>query len=148
MEFQLFKRQVYHKVLDVIFKSLKQPSQEGQAVTCGDGITRVFFPAIPIHSLDSEEAAGTCAVRGAAALYPCPRCLVYKNNLHKVLNQCSFRTDEQTAAVLSQLKTASSKTQAEAILQAKGLHNIRVCHYYLFPILSNRHYKECILGCG
>ena len=56
VEFGLFRKKVYDKVLQKIFKTLETPSQEGEAVKCGDGISHVLFPGISIHSLDGEEA--------------------------------------------------------------------------------------------
>ena len=59
--FGLFKWEVYHKILQRIFKTLEIPSQQGEAVKCGNGLHCVLFPGIPIHTLDGEEAWNTCA---------------------------------------------------------------------------------------
>lgn len=89
VKFAKFKREVYHKVLCIIFSTLKDPSQIGDTIHCGDSIMRVIYPGIIIQALDGEEACYSCGTRGARALHPCPRCLVSKGNLH-VLSSRSF----------------------------------------------------------
>jgi hypothetical protein len=109
-----------------MFQSLELPSQEGEAVKCGDGVHRVFFPAIPIHSLDGEEAWCTCAARGAKADHPCPRCLAHKSELHKTTGDFPFRTVKAMRLACKQANAARSKTAAEEILKQNGLHNVQV----------------------
>jgi hypothetical protein len=127
--FGLFKREVYHKVLAKIFKSLEIPSQEGEAVNCGDGIFRVFFPGIPIHSLDGEEAWATCAARGASADHPCPRCLVHKKELHILTKEYPLRTVKAMRKVYKESLAAHTKALTDEILKGAGLHQVTVCIY-------------------
>jgi hypothetical protein len=104
------------------------PSQEGETVTCGDDITRVLFPGIPIHSLDGEEAGCTCAARGQKADHPCPRCLVHKSELHKVLKDCPLRTVEAMHHACQQAKAAKTKSAVDQIMRKHGLHDVWVCY--------------------
>jgi Plavaka transposase len=84
LEYANFKRNVYHKVVDVIFDPMKGASYNGMALYCGDKIKRVLYPGIPIEALDGEEACSACACRAALANYPCPRCLVHHNQLDMI----------------------------------------------------------------
>ena len=145
MEFGLFKREVYHKVLKQIFKSLEVPSQEGEAVQYGDNISRVFFPGICIQSLDGEEAWWFCATWGASADYPCPHCLVYKAELHKVLNSCSFWTVKDKHHAYKQAMVASTKASGEEIMKKNGLHKVQMHEYLISYIIFTKKFQECFL---
>lgn len=125
--FGLFKWEVYHKVLQRIFQTLQLPSQEGEAVKCGDGIHHVFFPGIIIHSLDGEEAWYSCAAWGAGADHPCPRCLVHKSQLHEVTKEFPLRTVKTMRRAYKQAVAAQTKAATEVILKANGLHKVEVC---------------------
>ena len=125
--FGLFKWEVYHKILQRIFKSLEIPSQQGEAVKCGDGLHRVLFPGVPIHALDGEEAWNTCATRGASADHPCPHCLVHRDELHKVIKSSPNRTVNTMHKVYKQAMKAPTKAIAEDILKTHGLHKVIVC---------------------
>ena len=85
-----------------------------------------------IHSLDGEEAVCTCGARGALADHPCPRCLVYKDNLHMVLRNSPFRTVKAMRTVYKQAMAASTKTGAEEIMRKNGLHKVLVYILYFF----------------
>lgn len=106
---------------------------------CSDGLHRIFYPGIPIHSLDGEEAYCTCGARGAAADHPCPRCLVYKTDLHKVTKKYDMRTSESMQAVYSQAQNASTKTATENILKNNGLHQVKVMctSFYIILIFAD-----------
>ena len=73
-EFLRFKNEVYQKVLQKVFSSLRHHSHNGDAHTCADGITRVLYPGILIESQDAEEAAYFCGCRAASTNHPCPKC--------------------------------------------------------------------------
>ncbi|KAJ7082343.1 hypothetical protein C8R43DRAFT_1092786 [Mycena crocata] len=105
-----FKREVYHKICGVIFKSLVRPSRD------------VLFPGIPYHKLDGEEACPMCACRAALADFPCLRCLVPKVELHSLLKKFTPRTTASMKHVYEDAVLAHNKTDREHILQAYGLH--------------------------
>ena len=68
--------------------------------------------------------------------------------MNKILQEYPLHTDKQMAAVVRQARNAPSKTAAEAILKANGLHNIWVCYHNLYSstiILFDQFQKECIL---
>ncbi|KAJ7768112.1 hypothetical protein DFH07DRAFT_1008731 [Mycena maculata] len=117
-----FRREVYHKVCGIIFKSLLGPARNGETVKCGDGIDRVLFPGIPYHSLDGEEACTMCACRAALTNFPCPRCLVPKTELHFLSKQFTLRTTATMKQVYDAALVARTKTDQERLLQSNGLH--------------------------
>ncbi|KAJ7253263.1 hypothetical protein C8J57DRAFT_1660481 [Mycena rebaudengoi] len=122
--FAKFKRDVYHKVLGVIFCSLRQRSHSGEAVFCGDLILRVLFPGFLVLSLDGEEACIICNCRASLADFPCPRCLAHQSMLHVLLAHQAFeqRTSQSMQKVYQQALHAPTKVASEKILQTHGLH--------------------------
>lgn len=134
VEFAQFKREIYHKVFDVIFGTLKVSSFIGEAVVCGDLLTRILHPGFLIHSVDGEEACGTCGTRGAKANHPCPRCLVSKENLYLLASHSTPRTQTNMKQLYHKAKALSSKTARAQLLKDSGLHLVKVS-LRLFPCL-------------
>lgn len=130
-EFQRFRREVYHKVLAIIFESVCKRSHQGEGVKCGDGLARVLFPGLHILSLDGEEACAACACRSGQANYPCPQCLVPKEALHKITESFTLRTTESMRKVYENAKYAPNPTQREALLIEHGLHFTEVSSTFL-----------------
>ena len=106
---------------------------------CGDGATRVLHPGILIESQDGEEANCFCACRASGhANYPCPKCLVYKDQLYNVTGSFEPRTSESMRLVIQRASGARTKTDKEKILQAFGLHDIQVCFSHLHISNNNK----------
>ncbi|KAI0266604.1 hypothetical protein BGY98DRAFT_1102511 [Russula aff. rugulosa BPL654] len=125
-EFAHFKREVYQKILKKVFRSLKRPSQNGEAHRCGDGLNRVLYPGILIESQDAEEAAYFCGCRAASANHPCPKCLVAHSDLHDILGDFELRMPQSMQSVLIKVSETKTKTAKEIILKDNGMHNIEV----------------------
>ncbi len=129
LEFAHFKRVVYHKVVSRVFSSLRQRSHSGEAMECGDGVNHVLHPGILIESQDGEEANCFCACRASGhANYPCPKCLVRKDQLHDITGSFEPRTSDSMRSVIQRASQAQNKTTKEKILQAFGLHDIQVIY--------------------
>jgi hypothetical protein len=92
-------------------------------------VTRVLYPAIPYKSLDGEEACAISACRAALAIYPCPRCLVHKRDLHQITKVFPARTVSGMRQVFEKAADASTKTERECILRGVGLHFTEVSVY-------------------
>jgi hypothetical protein len=126
LEYANFKRNVYQKVVDVIFKSLKGASHYGMVIGCGDKVQWVLYPGIPIEALDGKEACSACACQVALTNYPCLRCLVHHNELHMIDQQLPARTTEAIKQVYNNSLATSTKMAADDILREYGLHAIKV----------------------
>ncbi|KAF7349530.1 hypothetical protein MSAN_01743400 [Mycena sanguinolenta] len=126
IRFAKFKRDVYHRVLHIVFvQTLRHHASGGRCVPCADGMQRVLFPRLPVLSLDGEEACTCAATRGALADFPCPRCLARRDQLHYFFsNNLEFplRTTATMKAVYEQAKSERFKGDAEDLLQRHGLH--------------------------
>ncbi|KIJ46695.1 hypothetical protein M422DRAFT_249859 [Sphaerobolus stellatus SS14] len=135
VEIACFKREVYHKVVKLIFASLKNPSRYGEAVNCGDKILRVLFPGFLIHSVDGEEGCCTCGTRGAKANHPCPRCLISKTLLYQLSKKATPRSQHTMQEVFRKAKDAASASSRENILKEYGLHLVKWTDHA--PLLKN-----------
>ena len=125
-DFAHFKRDIYQKVLAMVFKSLRRRSHVGDTHRCADGISQILYPGILIESQDAEEAAYFCGCRAAAATHPCPKCLVSHSELHEIFGKFKLRTPDNMRAALEQVASAKTKGEKQRILVKHGLHNIRV----------------------
>ncbi|EGN91960.1 hypothetical protein SERLA73DRAFT_66573, partial [Serpula lacrymans var. lacrymans S7.3] len=114
--------EVYHKVIEVVFRSLRGPARFGEAMKCGDKNNRVIHPGVPVKSVDGKESCALTAMRAALAKYPCPQCLVHHGDLNKLTRDFEFRTTENMQQVYNCSISAPNKTEAEWILQSYGLH--------------------------
>jgi len=129
LEFAQFKREVYQKILGRIFSSLGRRSRQGEANRCNDNVIRILHPGILIESQDGEEASYFCACRAATANHPCPKCLVFKSDLHRISKSFEPRTSASMWSVIERASQVPSKTAKEKLLQDYGLHDIKVSHH-------------------
>ncbi|KAJ7194917.1 hypothetical protein GGX14DRAFT_377430, partial [Mycena pura] len=123
------KRQVYHRVhRRVLVESLGKRSRDGEAVSCGDDISRVVYPALPIHSLDGKEADATTGTRAALAHFPCARCLVRADQLRDICLhgvRYGLRTTESMKRVYEDAERMITQKDKESLLQRHGLHAVK-----------------------
>ncbi|KIJ49009.1 hypothetical protein M422DRAFT_246785 [Sphaerobolus stellatus SS14] len=122
VEYAQFKREIYHKVSKRIFCTLRKKSHNGEAVTCGDKITRVVYPGFLIDAVDGEEGYCVCGTRGVKANHPCACCLVFKGDLHRLSKCFTRRTQEVMVSVYNQALEVSTSTAQQTILKNHGLH--------------------------
>ena len=125
-EFAHFKRDIYQKVLKIVFQSLRHRSHDGETHCCAGGINRILYPGILIESQDAEEAAYFCGCRAARATHPCPKCLVSHSELHKIFGNFELRTPSNMRAALQRVASAETKAERQRILVKYGLHDIPV----------------------
>ncbi|KIJ46707.1 hypothetical protein M422DRAFT_249872 [Sphaerobolus stellatus SS14] len=124
VELAQFKREVYHKVTHVIFRSLRKRSHHGDTLSCGDKIMRVIYPAFLIHSVDGEEGCSTCGTRGAQAKHPCPKCLAEKTALSMLSKHFTSRVQEVIIDIFRKAKKLGSSSRM-ALLHDSGLHFVK-----------------------
>ncbi|KAG1844256.1 hypothetical protein C8R48DRAFT_780313 [Suillus tomentosus] len=122
LAFACFKCEVYHKVLSVIFGSLRSRGRCGEAMECGDLIRQVIYPGIPIASVDSKESWALTSTRAGLAEYPCPKCLVSNCEQHKLVSEFKLRTVGAMKQAFEEAMRSLTKSASEKILQQNGLH--------------------------
>lgn len=141
-EFQHFKREVYQKVLNIIFGSLRARSWQGEAMACGDNQIRILYPGIAILSLGLEEAWYFCTCRSSAAKHPCPKCLIHRDYLHKLLQTWPLQTSDSMQRVVQQARQLG-KTRKEEMLRNHGIHDVEVSFFQVSTSLFtcwNQHF--------
>jgi Plavaka transposase len=125
-EFAHFKRDIYQKVLKIIFQSLRHHSHDGETHCCADGISRILYPGILIESQDAEEVAYFCGCHAARATHPCPKCLISHLELHKIFGNFELCTPNNMQAASQRVTSAETKAERQCILVKYGLHDIPV----------------------
>lgn len=104
---------------------------------CSDLIIRAIHPLIHIESMDAEEAAHFTCVRSAQADHPCATCLVYKADLNRLRVNFQPRLTAAMRSVLEKVRNAPTKSHAEDILRAHGLHDMSVSGF-IYAMLDTR----------
>ncbi|KAK6984567.1 hypothetical protein R3P38DRAFT_2575663, partial [Favolaschia claudopus] len=122
--FSRFKMKIYQRVLSVIFSSLKSKSWNGEPIECYDNQIRLFHPGFLIESMDGKEDAYFNACRAALANYPCTKCLVHKDDLHRLTAEFVMRTGAAMQSVVCRARNAATKEEKEEILNKHGLHDV------------------------
>src|SRR6266511_3959537 len=94
-EFAHFKRDIYQKVLKIVFELLRRHSHDGDTHHCADSLSQILYPGILIESQNTEEAAYFCGCHAARATHPCPKCLVSHLEIgHSMGIPAGFRISE------------------------------------------------------
>lgn len=117
---------MYHKILAKVFASCRDRSRYGDVLRFGDDTVRVGHPGILIESLDHMEAIYWLMIRGGWANFPCPKCLVPKEQLHRLDKKFPLRTLEDTKKIQQRARDATTKGDREDILKNHGLHLVDV----------------------
>lgn len=72
------------------------------------------------------EALYWLMIRGGWANVPCPKCLVPKDQLHRLDKRFPMRNLEMTRRVQQEAREAGTKADRERILKNNGLHVVDV----------------------
>lgn len=131
VEVAQFKQDIYYKVLDIIFASLKKPSHFSEAVKCGDSILRVLFPGFLINTIDCEEAYMACGTHGTKANHPCPQCLISKNELSYLSKSFRPHTSSSMIKLCSQALNATSVTAHDSMDKIPQWHGLKHFKYVI-----------------
>ncbi|KAI9464204.1 hypothetical protein HD554DRAFT_2026564 [Boletus coccyginus] len=123
-----FKAAVWHESFKVILETIATHSKTGCWVTCWDDVTRRLFPRVLILSADYEEQCVMALIRGVKSKFPCPVCLVPREQLSKLAPTSTGQYERRTSNnVIQTLQTARGQQRAnekEAILMNQGLRDV------------------------
>ncbi|KAG1888884.1 uncharacterized protein F5891DRAFT_920355, partial [Suillus fuscotomentosus] len=139
-----FKNTVWHKSFARIISSLASKSQTGQWFECLDGITRWFFLCILILSADFEEQSVMSLTQGIMSLWPCPICLVPRDDLWDTSKSYHRRTSNESQAVINAARVKDTFEEREELLKEQALRLIdnafwAVAFTCVFRALSHDH---------
>uniref|UniRef100_A0A8H8CLW5 Uncharacterized protein n=1 Tax=Psilocybe cubensis TaxID=181762 RepID=A0A8H8CLW5_PSICU len=118
-----FKRIVWHKGFHEILKSVQEYATTGYYAQCADNIVRWLFFFILILSADYEEQCVMALTRGATSNFPCPVCLVPKENLSNLTTVYPYRTSAEMKHIYTEAQNFTAKDK-ENYLKEYGLRNV------------------------
>ncbi|KAK1227009.1 hypothetical protein PQX77_009971 [Marasmius sp. AFHP31] len=124
---------VWHQAFLKIIESLILMSQVGEIFKCGDGVTRLIYLVILALSADYEEQCVMCLIRGIKSGYPCPKCMVARDEMSNLSKTWAARTAAETTEVLNEVINLQKKAQQEGLLKD---HSLRLAQN-TFMLLAN-----------
>ncbi|KAI5992667.1 hypothetical protein EDD15DRAFT_2388187 [Pisolithus albus] len=122
--FANFKNAVWHESFKRILGTIEKESEMGCWVKCWDGLACHFFPVVLILSADYEEQAVMALVRGVKSNFPCPVCLIPRDDISKFPAQCKLRTSAGVIKVLQEARSQETTEKREQILMQQGLRDV------------------------
>ncbi|KAG1748380.1 uncharacterized protein EDB91DRAFT_1235712 [Suillus paluster] len=105
-----FKNTVWHTSFLKLLACLAPLSKLSSPIKCWDDIVRLFYPIILILSADYEEQVVMALIRGLMGKFPCPICLMPREELSKTYNVYRLCT--------------SIDAKAEQILSSESLRDV------------------------
>ncbi|KAG2111909.1 uncharacterized protein F5147DRAFT_744606 [Suillus discolor] len=120
-----FKNTVWHQSFAWIISLLASKSQTGQWFECLVGIKHWFFLCILILSADFEEQGVfdyifcSCVI-----LWPCPVCLIPRDELWDASKTYRQRTSKESRALVNTAHAKETLEEREALLKEQSLHFI------------------------
>ncbi|KAG1816991.1 hypothetical protein EV424DRAFT_1624504 [Suillus variegatus] len=119
-----FKNMVWHESFGRITSSLASKSRTGQWYSCLDGIDRWFFLCLLILSADYEEQCIMSLTRGIMSLWPCPICLVPRDELWDTSKRYSRRIANTSRDIVLAAREKDTYDELEELLKQYGLRNV------------------------
>ncbi|KDN35213.1 hypothetical protein RSAG8_11788, partial [Rhizoctonia solani AG-8 WAC10335] len=118
--------QVYHDTLKIIFESLEIPSRYGAPVRCGDGVICELVPVIGAGSADYMEIIKMICILGHQSNFPCPKCLVPRQEQSKLTKTWPMRTVSETEALFDRANSAETSSERDQILKEQSLRSVHM----------------------
>ncbi|KAF9235747.1 hypothetical protein BU15DRAFT_77676 [Melanogaster broomeanus] len=118
-----FKNVVWHKAFNVLLESIIKYVKTGFWFECADKISRLLFPIILILSGDYEEQCVMALIRGLKSKFPCPVCLVPKDQLSQYGVYAS-RHASQSESVVTTARAEGTVAEKEAKLKEYSLRDV------------------------
>ncbi|KAG2093553.1 hypothetical protein BD769DRAFT_1615706 [Suillus cothurnatus] len=119
-----FKNTVWHTSFLKLLACLVPLSKLGSSVKCWDDIVRIFYPIILILSADYEEQVVMALIRGLMGKFPCPICLVPREELSKISNVHRLRTSVDAKALRARARESTTLEVREQILSSESLRDV------------------------
>ncbi|KIJ58540.1 hypothetical protein HYDPIDRAFT_184182 [Hydnomerulius pinastri MD-312] len=118
-----FKNVVWHKAFYVLLESIIEYAKTGYWFEGADKVLQLLFPIILILSGDYEEQCVMALIRGLKSKFPCPVCLVQKDQLAQFGTYVSRHTS-QSQIVVSTARAERTVEAKEARLKEYSLRDV------------------------
>ncbi|KAH7906115.1 hypothetical protein BJ138DRAFT_1223855 [Hygrophoropsis aurantiaca] len=119
-----FKNVVWHKSFKKVLESITEHSHTGCWVECFDKIARWFFPFILILSADYGEQCVMALIRGLRSKFPCPVCLIPRDELSSMLVTYPLRSSAETQATIASARAQRTMEAKEDKLKSQALRDV------------------------
>ncbi|KAG1857471.1 hypothetical protein F4604DRAFT_1589912 [Suillus subluteus] len=119
-----FKNAVWHEPFLKLLESVIQISRTGYWFECGDAIRRLLWPLILILSADYEEQCIMALIRGLKGKFPCPICLVPRDEQSVLSHELRLRTSAESEETLRLARAKKSKKEREKLLKTYSLRDV------------------------
>ncbi|KAG1850125.1 hypothetical protein F4604DRAFT_1934564 [Suillus subluteus] len=119
-----FKNAVWHESFLKLLESVIQISRTGYWFECGDAIRCLLWPLILILSADYEEQCVMALICGLKGKFPCPICLVPRDEQSVLSHELRLRTSTESEETLRLAHSKKSKKERENLLKTYSLHDI------------------------
>ncbi|KAG1846280.1 hypothetical protein F4604DRAFT_1884179 [Suillus subluteus] len=116
-----FKNAVWHESFLKLLESVIQISRTGYWFECGDAIRRLLWPLILILSADYEEQCIMALICGLKGKFPCPICLVPRDEQSVLSHELRLRTSAESEETLRLACAKKSKKEREKLLKTYSL---------------------------
>ncbi|KAG1785490.1 uncharacterized protein HD556DRAFT_1249795, partial [Suillus plorans] len=121
-----FKNVVWHTSFLKILDCLVPLSRFGSSVKCWDDLIRVFYLIVLILSADYEEQAVMALICGLMGKFPCPICLIPRDELSNTLKVYPLRTCTGTKELLARARESTTLEAREQILSSQSLRDVNI----------------------
>ncbi|KAF9470013.1 hypothetical protein BDZ94DRAFT_1329905 [Collybia nuda] len=118
-----FKRVVWHESFRILLETISKHSYTGCWLNCGDRVSRKVYPFVFILSADYEEQCVMALIRGEKGLYPCPFCLVPRDEQADLAKTHTLRTAEHAQEIFN-AGLELTAAEHEDLLKSIGLRNV------------------------
>ncbi|KAF8209353.1 hypothetical protein K438DRAFT_1572521 [Mycena galopus ATCC 62051] len=118
-----FKNAVWHKAFYELLESITTISKTGAWTKCGDGQTRCLYPMILILACDYEEACVMALIRGLKSNYPCPICMIKREEQSDTTKIAPLRTSHGSREIVERGRRLKADGREE-LLKSHGLRNV------------------------
>ncbi|KAG1804751.1 uncharacterized protein HD556DRAFT_1532868 [Suillus plorans] len=119
-----FKNMVWHESFARITSSLASKSRTGQWYSCLDGINQWFFLCLLILSADYEEQCVMSLTRGVMSLWPCPICLIPRDELWDTSQRYPRRITNTSREIVLAAREKDTYEELEELLKRYGLRDV------------------------
>ncbi|KAG0704425.1 hypothetical protein DFH29DRAFT_981528 [Suillus ampliporus] len=119
-----FKNVVWHASFLKILACLVSLLKFGSAIKYWDDVIHILYPIVLTLFTDYEEQVVMALIHGLMGKFPCPICLVPRNELSNTLNVYPLHTSTDTKALLARARESTTLGVREQILSSQSLCDV------------------------
>ncbi|KAG0702765.1 hypothetical protein DFH29DRAFT_982269 [Suillus ampliporus] len=119
-----FKNVVWHASFLKILACLVSLLNFGSAIKYWDDVIHILYPIVLTLFADYEEQVVMALIRGLIGKFPCPICLVPRNELSNTLIVYPLHTSTDTKALLARARESTTFGVREQILSSQSLCDV------------------------